>query len=116
MILEWLAPASAVVLGARILWSQLREGWHDWTDGLKIAGTVVFASFVVGQSIAHRHSLGMSLVSSALYLTVAFMPVRVVMRLIGAKRPNPIEDPELFEDGELKPPPDVKQLPGPDPD
>lgn len=113
MIVDWLAPISAIVFSTRLLWAQVREGWRDWEDALKLLGTalVCYCMFWIG--LDATKSLGESIVLSTVMLTVAFIPPRFALRLIRAKRPNEIEDPELFEDGELKSEDQLKELGAP---
>lgn len=101
MIIEWLAPVSVFVFSARLLWEQVRVGWKGWEDVLKIVGLSVMSYFMLDVGIRVTQSLGQSIVFSTMVLTLAFIPSRYVMRLIRAKRPNEIQDPELFENGEL---------------
>ncbi len=116
MIVEWLAPVSALVLSARLLWGQVRSGWKSWEDGLKIVGVSILSYAMIEMGFGASQSLVESIVVSSLLLTMTFIPGRTVFRLIGAKRPNEVEDPELFRDGELKPEAELRQLTGPKPD
>jgi Kef-type K+ transport system membrane component KefB len=109
MIVEWLAPVAAIALSARLFWMGRGQGWSV-DNVLRTAGTMVLAGALVSTSLTIRHAIAESVVFSVLTLTMAVVPVRTVLRLIRAKRPNEIEDPELFEDGELKPGAELKGL------
>jgi Kef-type K+ transport system membrane component KefB len=102
MLVEWLAPAAAIALGARLLWMGGKLGWSV-DNVLRTGGTMVLACYLVRTSLGVRHSIAASVVFSTLMLTLAVIPARAVLRLIRAKRPNEIEDPEMFAYGELKP-------------
>jgi small-conductance mechanosensitive channel len=103
VIIEWLAPVSAFICSAQLLGQTVRLGWRDWENWPRLIGTAVLGYLLVGMGFGATSSLVGSIVVSSLLLTLAFIPPRFVLRLIKAKRPNEIEDPELFENGELKP-------------
>jgi hypothetical protein len=108
MILEWLAPAAAMAFSGRLLWLGRKL---EWTVGnlLKTAGTLVLSCVLIRTTLG-IHAFGEIVVLSAILLTMTFIPGRTVFRLIGAKRPNEVEDPGLFENGELKPDGEIKRL------
>ena len=118
MTLDWtlLAPVSAMVLSARLLWAQVRVGWRGWENALKIVGISTLGYYLVISFLKSSGSLAADLVVSSMLLTVAFISPRVMARLIRARRPNEIEDPELFEDGELKSEDQLRQLGQPKPE
>jgi len=114
MIVEWLGPVSGFLFGARLLRDQLRASRHQgWEALLKLVGAGIAAYAMVRIGFEASGSLGESLVVSAFMLTMAFLPARIALRLIRARRPNEIEDPEMFENGELKPDVRFRDLSGP---
>jgi len=108
VILEWIVPASAIAVAARFLW-RFRKVDRDF-DGIVSLCAAVFVSVLLVRASLGIEGLAGKIGFGILFSTMAMIPDRFVLRLIRAKRPNEIEDPELFENGELKPSVEFKQL------